>query len=146
MIDIVTAGVCSGMYFTTQVGRSSVNGAVDHADELVVHRDRRPGVAGLPAHLVDDGAGLVARPPRDAAGVAGGAAQLARHLAERRVGADAVDPEAVDAGDRPHQGRVELDDRVVEAFVARHHGAKHAVVLGALGGHLWRPARRSART
>ena len=25
LIDIVTAGVCSGMYLTTQVGRSSLN-------------------------------------------------------------------------------------------------------------------------
>ena len=39
-------------------GRQVVaEGAVDHADEFVVDGDRGPGVPGLPAHLVEDGAG-----------------------------------------------------------------------------------------
>ena len=81
--------------------------AVDHADQPVVDGDRCAGVARLTAHLVDEGAGLLAGSPDDAARVAGGAAQLARDIADHRVGAEAVDLKAVDVVDRarPSPGR-----------------------------------------
>ena len=118
-------------------GRQVVaEGAVDHADQQVVDGHRRAGVARLAAHLHDDGARVLTRPPGDAARIAGGAALLAGDLAERRIRADAVDHEAVDVVDRCHLGRVELDHRVVEVVVARDHRAERAAVLGGLGGDL----------
>ncbi len=109
---------------------------MDHADQPVVDRHRSAGVPRLTAHLVDEGAGLVAGAPRHAARVAGGAAQLARDVADHRVRTQAVDLKSVDVVDRAHLLRVELDDGVVERIVARHHRAQHAGVLSALGGHL----------
>ena len=81
----VTAGVCSGMNLTMQVGRSSVNAPWIMPDQPVVDRHGRARVARLAAHLVDDGARVLAGAPRHAARVAGGAAQLARDV-DRRVG------------------------------------------------------------
>ena len=103
---------------------------------MVVDGDGCARVTGLTADLVDDGAWLVARPPRDAARVAGGPPELAGDLAEHGVGRDAVDPEAVDGVDRLHLLRVELDDRVVQAVVARHHRAQRAAIRRPLGGDL----------
>ena len=111
-------------------------GTVDHADQPVVDRDRRAGVARLAAHLADDRARLLAGSPDDAARVAGGPAELARDLAERRVGPEAVDLEAVDVVHRRDLGRVELDHRVVEGVIAGHHRAEHTAGLRPLGAHL----------
>ena len=84
LIDIVTAGVCSGMNLIDAGRQVLGERAVDHADQPVVDGDRCAGVAGLTAHLVDDRARLLARAPRDTARVAGGAAQLAGDVAESR--------------------------------------------------------------
>ncbi len=109
---------------------------MDHADQPVVDRHRRTGVTRLTAHLVDEGARLVARSPGHAAGVPGGAAQLARDVADERVRAESIDLKSVDVVDRVHLLRVELDDRIVEGIVACHHLAEHTGVLMALRANL----------
>ncbi len=90
----------------------------------------------MAAHLHDDGARVLARPPGDAARIAGRAALLAGDLAEGRIRADAADHKAVVVGHRRHLGRIELDHRVVEVVVARDHDAQRASVLRGLGGDL----------
>ena len=56
-IETVTAGV-QGDVFHHAGGQSVGECSVEHSDEFVVHGDRRTGVAGSTAHLVDDGPGL----------------------------------------------------------------------------------------
>ena len=83
------------------VGRSSEKAPWIMPDQPVVDGDRRPGVARLPTDLVDDRAGLLARSPCDAARIARGPTELAGDVAERRIGADAVDLKSLDVVDRP---------------------------------------------
>ena len=108
---------------------------MDHADQPVVDGDGCAGVARLSADLVDDGAGLLARPPCHAARIARRPAELAGDVAEHRIGADAVDLESLDVVDRLHLLRVELDHRVVEGVIAGDHRAEHPGGLGTFGGH-----------
>ncbi|EUA78678.1 hypothetical protein I553_2969 [Mycobacterium xenopi 4042] len=84
--------------------------------------------------LGHDGARILARPERDSAGIAGGPAQLADHLADRRIRSDAVDREVVEVRHRRHLRRIEPDDRVIEAVVAGHHGAQRAAILCRFSG------------
>src|SRR6185312_16082849 len=109
---------------------------MDHADEPVVYGDGSPRVTRLSAHLADDRAGVLAGSPDNAARRPGGPAQLARDVPGHRVGAEAVDLEAVDIVQWPDLGRVELDHRVVERVVARHHGAEHPGGFHSLGADL----------
>ena len=136
MNDITTAGVCSGMYLVTQVGRLSLNAPWIIPTNRLSTVTGRPGVAGPAADLHEDRARILAGTPGDAARVTGGAALLAGDLSERRFRADAVDREAVVVGHRHHLGRIEFDHRVVEGVVARNHGSQHTSAFGGLGGDL----------
>ncbi|EUA24473.1 hypothetical protein I552_3269 [Mycobacterium xenopi 3993] len=133
MIDTTTAGVCSGMYLMMQPGRFSLNAPwiIPTSMPLAVTGppNRRPAT-----ELGHDGARILARPERDSAGIAGGPAQLADHLADRRIRSDAVDREVVEVRHRRHLRRIEPDDRVIEAVVAGHHGAQRAAILCRFSG------------
>ena len=120
----------------TQVGRSSLNAPWIMPTSRLSTVTGAPESPGWPHTCMTMVPGSWPGPPGDAARVAGGAALLAGDLAERRVRADAVDHEAVEVGHRHHLGRIELDHRVVEVFVAGDHGAEHALAFGALGGDL----------
>ena len=135
LIDMATAGVCNGMYLMMQVGSSSAKAPWIMPTSRLLTVTGAPESPGWPQTWLTIVPGL-AGTPDDATRVAGGPAELARDLAGRRVGPETVDLEAVDVVHRRDLGRVELDHRVVEGVIARHHRAEHTAGLRPLGAHL----------
>ena len=82
-------------------GRQAIGeGAVDHAHQFVVDRDRCARVTRSAANLVDDGARLLARTPGHTAGVTRRPSQFAGHVAERGIRTESVDGETTPVGHR----------------------------------------------
>ena len=82
---------------------------MDHANQPIVDGDGCTGVARLSADLVDNGSGLVTRPPRHTTRITRRTAEFAGDVAEHWIRADPVDLESLDVVDRLYLVWVELD-------------------------------------